>query len=300
MTEPTAPPAGTYPVVSRTTRHMAGARWRQGRAAWPNGARAVVVITIDFDGPSHDVGQGFAPFGARSTGRYSARRGVPRHLDILDRLGVKASFFVPGYDAECYPDIMREIVARGHEIGAHGYLHERTLFPPDEEERRLRLTHDILGNLLGKPPVGWRSPSGQKTYTTLRVLRSLGYLYDASDKDFDMPFLLDLGDGARMVEVPNNTYSLDDHPWYHLSMTPVSEVLETWKQEFDAIYAERGFYFLSVHPRCGWGSGTPSRSNAMASLIRYMKAHDGVAFMTCAEVCDLVRAAPDSFEEVRI
>src|SRR5690606_17399576 len=147
----------------------------------PDGARCIVVVTIDFDGPSHDVGQGYAPLGSHSTGRYSARRGVPRHLDMLDRLAVKASFFVPGYDAECYPDIMRAIVGAGHEIGAHGYHHERVLFPPEEEERRLKLTHDILGNLLGAAPVGWRSPSGQKTYTTLAVLKQLGYVYDASD-----------------------------------------------------------------------------------------------------------------------
>lgn len=289
-----------YPVVARSHRHRAGGRWRQGRAEWPGGARAVVVVTVDVDGPSHDVGQGFPPFGSHSTGRYSARRGVPRHLDLLDRLGIKATFFVPGYDAECYPELVPGIVARGHEVGAHGYLHERTLFPPEEEERRLRLTHEILTRQMGRPPLGWRSPSGQKTHTTLKVLRALGYLYDASDKDFDMPYALDLGGGATMVEVPNNTYSLDDHPWFHYSMTPVSEVLETWKREFDAIYAERGFYFLSVHPRSGWGSGTPSRSAAMESLLRYMKAHEGVAFLTCAEVCELVRAAPARFEEVRV
>ncbi|MCG6122137.1 MAG: polysaccharide deacetylase, partial [Microvirga sp.] len=83
----------TYPVVTRSLRREGDARFRLPRPSWPGGARCVVVMTIDFDGPSHDVGQGFAPLGARSTGRYSARAGAPRHLDMLDRLGMKATFF---------------------------------------------------------------------------------------------------------------------------------------------------------------------------------------------------------------
>lgn len=290
----------SIPVVSKSLRMNGGGKWRQARIDWPGNARCVVIVTVDYDGPSHDVGQGYPPLGAHSTGRYSARRGVPRHLDIFARLGIKATFFVPGFDAECYPGSVADILAEGHEIGAHGYEHERVLFPPDEEERRLKLTHDILGNMMGTAPTGWRSPSGQKTHTTLKVLSALGYQYDASDKDFDAPYLLDLGDGNQMVEIPNNTFSLDDHPWFNYSKTPVSEVLETWRQEFDSIYAERGFFFLSVHPRAGWGSGSPSRSAAMEDLLSYMQSHEGVRFMTCQDVCDFVSATPDTFEVVGI
>ncbi len=259
-----------------------------------------MCIGIDFDGPSHDVGQGHLPFGAHSTGRYSARRGVPRYLDLLDRLGVPATFFIPGYDAECYPHTIRDIVNSGHEVGAHGYLHERVLFPPEEEARRLHLTHDILGDITGVAPVGWRSPSGQKTYTTLKILRELGYRYDASDKDFDMPYLLAFEDGGSLVELPNNTYSLDDFPFYYFSMTPVSEVLELWKREFDFIYGERGFYFLSIHPRSGWGSGTPTRAAAVERLLHYAMEHRNVHFMTLVQVSDWVEQNRSSFEELRI
>lgn len=290
----------TYPTVSRALRGGAAERWRAAPVRWPDGARCVVCLGIDFDGPSHDVGQGFAPFGSHSTGRYSGRKGVARHLDLLDRLGIKATFFVPGYDAECYPDTVRAIVAAGHEVGAHGYLHERVLYPPDEETRRLKLTHNILADLLGEAPAGWRSPSGQKTFTTMKVLRELGYRYDASDKDFDMPYMLRFADGGSMVELPNNTYSLDDHPWYHYSMTPVSEVTEAWMREFDFIYGERGFYFLSVHPRSGWGSGTPSRSRSLEQVLRYALDHEGVRVMALGELAEWVARAPESFEEVSL
>lgn len=289
-----------YPTVSRSRRNRVAGRWRQGRAPWPDGVRCVVAITIDFDGPSNEVGCGHRPLGIRSAGRYSGRRGVPRYLEMLGRLGIPATFFIPGYDAECFPDSVRDIAREGHEIGAHGYLHEGVLLPAEEEERRLVLTHRILTGLTGKPPVGWRSPSGRKTHATLPVLRRLGYLYDSSDKDFDLPYLLDLGDGVSIVEIPNNTFSLDDYPWYRFSMTPVSEVLGQWRQEFASIYSDRGFFILLVHPRSGWGSGTPSRTAAMESLIRFIRSHDGVRFVTLEELCHWVAARPAEFEEVRI
>ncbi|WP_375460255.1 polysaccharide deacetylase family protein [uncultured Enterovirga sp.] len=268
---------------------------------WPNGARCVVAITVDFDGRSNEAGKGLAPLGIHAAGRYSARRGVHRHLRLLERQGIPATFFVPGYDARTAPEVVRDIVQAGHEIGAHGYKHEGMLLPSDEEERRLILSHQILGDLVGSAPVGWRSPSGQKTSTTLRVLRSLGYLYDSSDKDFDMPYLLNFSDGRDpMVEIPNNTLSLNDTPWYNVSMTPSSEVEAQWKAEFDEIHANRGFFLLTYHPRAGFGSGTPARAAAISGLIDHIKLHRDVAFVTLAQLCDWVRGRPEEYEEVTV
>jgi peptidoglycan/xylan/chitin deacetylase (PgdA/CDA1 family) len=290
-----------HPVVSRSRRSAHGQCWQQGIAGWPGDARCVIALTVDFDGRSNEAGKGLAPLGIHSAGRYSARRGVHRHLRLFERHGIRATFFVPGYDARTAPDVVRDIAKAGHEIGAHGYKHEGTLLPPDEEERRLRLSHDILGDLVGTAPVGWRSPSGQKTSTTLRVLRSLGYLYDSSDKDFDMPYLLDFRDGREpMVEIPNNTLSLNDTPWYNVSMTPSSEVEAQWRAEFDAIYANRGFFLLTYHPRAGFGSGSPARAAAVSGLIDHIKTHRDVVFVTLAQLCDWVRGRRDEFEEVTV
>ncbi len=282
----------SFPKVTRT-----GAT---SRSPWPASVRCLVAYTVDFDGMGNEIGKGLEPYGAHSAGRYSARRGIPRHLDMLERLGIPATFFVPGYDAECAPETVRQIAAHGHEVGAHGYVHEGTLLPPDEERRRLNLTHSILGELLGRAPVGWRSPSGQKTEVTLPVLRELGYLYDSSDKDADSPYILRLGDRGTLVEIPNNTYSLDDFPFFNFSMTPVSEVADQWKREFDARFARGGFFMLTVHPRAGWGSGTPSRVAAIEEVLRYIQLHEGVQFARLASVQEIVAASPMSFDEVLV
>lgn len=245
--------------------------------------RCVVLLGIDFDGTSHEVGRGIPPIGQHSWGRYSARHGVPRHLEMLDRLNIRATFFVPGYDAEQHPELVAEIAASGNEVAAHGYLHEAWDLEPEEEETLLRKTDKILREVTGQAVLGWRSPSGRKSGRTLNVLRSMGYIYDSSDKDYDLPYVLRYGAGEddRIIELPNNTYSLDDFPFFKFSFTPPSEVLQQWKEEFDVIYANEGFFVLSVHPRSGWGSGTPSRTQLLADIVTYIQGHDGVHFM-CA------------------
>jgi len=284
--------SGSYPRVVRKV--------PAPKNVWPDGVRCLVAYTVDFDGMGNEVGKGLQPYGAHSAGRYSARRGVPRHLDMLERLGIPATFFVPGYDAECFPQTIRDIAAAGHEIGAHGYVHEGTLLPPEEERRRLTLTHQILSGLTGKPPVGWRSPSGQKTSVTRPVLHELGYLYDSSDKDADTPYTIKLSGGKSLVEIPNNTYILDDFPFFNFSMTPVSEVAAQWKDEFDARFAQGGFFMLTVHPRAGWGSGTPSRAKAIEDVLRHIKQHEGVRFTNLAAVQQVVARNPMSFDEVAL
>ena len=247
---------------------------------WPENARCVALLTVDFDGTGNEVGQGFDPVGRRSAGGYSARRGIRRMLAIFERHDIPATFFVPGFDADNNRDLVREIVARGHEIGAHGYLHERWEVPEDEEGPLLQMAHDILVDVTGVAPQGWRSPGGMKSAQTLRVLRELGYIYDSSDKDFDLPYpaIVAGEQSAEMIELPNNTSSLDDTYLYVEGAATPDEVLELWLAEFDAIYHEGGYFMLTYHPRAGFGSGIPSRASVIERLIPAMRRYSDVHF----------------------
>jgi peptidoglycan-N-acetylglucosamine deacetylase len=264
--------------------------------------RCAVTLGVDFDGPSHEVGRGIAPQGAHSWGRYSARCGIPRHIEMLQRQQVPCTFFVPGYDALSHPETVKAIDAAGFEVGAHGWLHEAWDMPPEEETPLLRRTDDILRQLTGKPVLGWRSPSGRKTANTMRVLKELGYIYDSSDKDYDLPYRLRFGSGRDdwIVELPNNTYSLDDFPFFKFSYTPPSEVLEQWKSEFDAIYDQDRFLVLCVHPRSGWGSGTPARTWILEQFIMHLKQHEGVRFFSSAQFARWCLENPSALEEVQV
>ena len=271
------------------------------RSLLPTNMRCMVTLGIDFDGPGYEIGRGTAPAGIHSWGRYSARCGVPRLLDVLDRQQVPCTFFVPGYDAETHPDVVQEIVRRGHEVAAHGYLHESWDLTAEEEAGLLEKTDGILRELIGRPVLGWRSPSGRKTLETMKVLKRLGYLYDSSDKDYDLPYRIRYGEGEDdcLIELPTNTYSLDDFPFYRFSYTPPSEVLAQWKSEFDAIYAGDRYFLLMIHPRSGWGSGTPARARIFEEMIRYIKSHDGVQFFSASGCAQWCHEHPTCLEEMR-
>jgi peptidoglycan/xylan/chitin deacetylase (PgdA/CDA1 family) len=97
------------------------------RFAWPDGCRCACVVSFDVDAETAilQVDPKYATHATTMSHQaYGPRVGVPRLLEQLRRAGIRATFFVPGFTADCYPDTIRRIVADGHEVGWHGYLHE--------------------------------------------------------------------------------------------------------------------------------------------------------------------------------
>jgi peptidoglycan/xylan/chitin deacetylase (PgdA/CDA1 family) len=267
---------------------------------WPGAARCVVCVTVHMDGPAVEAGKGLNHLGIHSRGRYAARRGIPRSLDVLARHNIPASYFMCGYDAELYPALMREVHAAGHEIAAHGYRHEGWELGGEEVEL-LERTHAILSDCVGEAPVGWCSPSGRKSVVTLPTLRRLGYIYDCSEKDEDLPYLATV-DGAvaeDFVILPNNTVSLDDAPLYVQGQATAAEALANWMQELEAIAEGDGYLHFIVHPRAGYGSGTPARMAAVDRFLAAARSVPGLRFMTLRDLAAQCLAQPQSWRSPR-
>jgi hypothetical protein len=109
---------------------------------------------------------------------------VPRALDVLDRAGVKATFFVVGHDAAT-PEgarLVGEIAAAGHEVENHSFEHEPWFHRFDDArvEDELARTEDAIGAATGRRPIGFRGPGYSVTPTLLQMLDERGYRYDAS------------------------------------------------------------------------------------------------------------------------
>jgi polysaccharide deacetylase family protein (PEP-CTERM system associated) len=146
-------------------------------------------------------------------------RNVHRILDLLAQRGTRATFFTLGWVAERYPQLVKRIVAEGHELASHGYGHERA---SDLDERAF--TEDvtrakaILEDLAGAPVLGYRAPSfsiGTGNLWAFDVLARAGYRYSSSiypiaHDHYGMPdsprFAYRVGTG--LLEVPVTTVRL--------------------------------------------------------------------------------------------
>jgi peptidoglycan/xylan/chitin deacetylase (PgdA/CDA1 family) len=109
---------------------------------------------------------------------------VAPFLDLLDRHGVRGTFFLQGEYGESDPDGVKEVVGRGHELGMHGWAHEEwSALAPDEEHALAFRATRALTRAARRAPVGFRAPAGARTASTGRLLADLGYHFDASLAD---------------------------------------------------------------------------------------------------------------------
>ncbi len=94
-----------------------------------------VCLSFDFDQMSSRIFRGDITPTPLSRGEYGARVGIWKVLDLLDRYGIPATFFVPAWTAETYPEQCKEIARRGHEVACHGHRHVPLGAEPPERAR---------------------------------------------------------------------------------------------------------------------------------------------------------------------
>ena len=224
---------------------------------WPNSARCACVISFDMDADSliHIArpGDSYDRLYPISMGRYGPQVAVPRILETYRRLGIKQSFFIPGWCIETYPDSIEAILAGGHEIGHHGYLHEDPLDAPDQRgwfEKALAAHHKYCGGT----PAGYRAPVYNIKQEVVDLLIQHGFRYDSSMMADDIPYSLETPQG-KLWEMPVHWGTDDWPPFAHYAeigyMMPVkapSTGLASFWEEFDAAYEAGGFFMLIVHP----------------------------------------------------
>lgn len=256
---------------------------------WPNGARCAVALSFDSDHETNELRDGGESIGRMSWGQYGHRVGVPRIRRALDRAGVKATFFVPAVAALLYPDEQRGLVAEGHEIGLHGWIHEMNSTLPEAEERDLHFrAADALETITGRRPVGMRTPSWDFSPATLKIERELGLLYDSSLMADDDPYeLVERGEPTGIVELPVE-WIRDDAPYFNMQRfqalrpyTPPPAVLDIFRREFDGAHAEGGLFLLTMHPHV---TGYRSRIFILEELIAHMQGKGDVWFATHEQV----------------
>jgi peptidoglycan/xylan/chitin deacetylase (PgdA/CDA1 family) len=257
---------------------------------WPGAARVAVGLSFDFDAETSSLRDSVLSPSPLSQGEYAARVAIPRILVLLDKYKIPATFFVPAITALLHPGEIRMIQEKKrHEIGMHGWIHERnSLLTEDEERELMKKAYQVLKETAGEPPVGIRTPSWDFSPSTLKIIRELGLVYDSSLMADDRPYeLLENGQATGVVELPVE-WLLDDYPYFgfdrYSSVRPHStpeEVFNIWKEEFNKAYEEGTCLVLTMHPKY---TGHRSRMAMLEKLINYMLSKSGVWFATHKDI----------------
>jgi peptidoglycan/xylan/chitin deacetylase (PgdA/CDA1 family) len=282
------------------------ARWRQavnkvraGRSlaptTWPAGSQMAVALSFDVDQETTSLRDGRTSPALLAQGEYGSRAGLPRILKLLERYAIPASFYIPAVSALLHPDDVRRIAQAGHEVGLHGWIHERNSNLAEADEREL--THRaaaVLEQLVGKLPVGLRTASWDFSEATLKIIRDMRLLYDSSLMGDDEPYeLMEDGEPTGLVELPVE-WIKDDYPYFGMDRlstvrpyTAPSLVGEVWRREFDGAYVEGGLFLLTMHPHI---IGHRSRMSVLEELIQHMRSRAGVWFATHEDIARYVKA----------
>jgi peptidoglycan/xylan/chitin deacetylase (PgdA/CDA1 family) len=247
-----------------------------------------IIVIFGFDMET-DVGS-WTPF------YEGLKHGTPRLLEVLEKAGVKATFFFTGEASGVEPALVKDIAARGHEVGCHSLYHETVGDPlfdipgvkpllPEEVPLRLRVATDLVAEALGEQPVSFRCPRLWGSTAVVNALEQMGYVADASypmyyyrerlvpyhpsREDWTKP-----GD-LRILEIPNfadmamestDPYGRDRDQW-PLWRTESADSLMLHIDSFIGFVSQRGlpavlcFYFhpwefVPMAPQYHFGEGT--------------------------------------------
>jgi peptidoglycan/xylan/chitin deacetylase (PgdA/CDA1 family) len=267
---------------------------------WPTGFTSAAAFTFDVDAESAvlwNAPENAARMSVMSHQAYGPLVGVPRILDLLDHHQIRSTFFVPGYTAHRYPHTVRDIVAAGHEVAHHGYLHEQpTALSVEQQIEALDRGLEVLQDVAGVRPQGYRAPMWDLSWQTPALLAERGFLYDSSLMDADVPYELSItpGSAESIVEIPIQ-WALDDWEQYcYLPDISGSGLIETpakarelWTAEFEGLAAVGGCWVLTNHP---FLSGRPGRAHQLGELMGEVAGTPGVWVASLSEIAEHTRS----------
>ena len=218
---------------------------------------------------------------------------VPRLVRLYEELGVKQTFFFPGYCLDTYPEMVAGVLDGGHEIGLHGYMHE--VMNEQDAKTELEILErglEAAAKVMDAPPVGWRAPLYAIADRTPELLLDHGFVYDASLMGDDQPYLLSTPKGT-LVELPSETANDD---WTHYAHVPDLDYMmqirapavaeEVYRAEFEAAYRHGGLWVSVWHPSI---SARLSRLEVLDRMLREMLERGDVWVATLGEIAAHVR-----------
>jgi peptidoglycan/xylan/chitin deacetylase (PgdA/CDA1 family) len=247
---------------------------------WPNNARIAVCWIVNFEGfsdtsNSYDI----------AYKDYSSKAGMWRMVDTFDANGVKAGWYTNAIIATRYPETLRELAKRGHEIDGHNWANNISMTNVSESEEReiIRRTFGDIERACGVRPTGWMGSGGNGSPRTLQFLAEEGALWSSDYASDDVPYVVPVA-GKKMVIIPYQREA-NDTQTYGSNRNHPNACLQRFKDQFDVLYEEGATYpqvlFFSTH---AWLLGHPVGKKAIEESIRYVRGFPNVWLATENEI----------------
>jgi peptidoglycan/xylan/chitin deacetylase (PgdA/CDA1 family) len=257
-------------------------------------------VTFDNLGEAADLERGQWPENEPLGRHFSVERTLPRILDTLEELALRATFFVEGINAELYSEALLEISNSGHELGYHGWRHE--FWPNMNPSNEARLLERGVRKMdeLGVRPRGFRPPGGRLTPSSPELLESLGFTHCS-------PAGVGIGFLGNLVVLPFEWRLID--AYFYLprfgglretdtgssESLPLVRFRETLSSALQGVVRDGGHLTLVFHP---FLEEQEDRFGIMRGALEAVRdlTQDGLVWCApCRDVASWVREHPGAF-----
>jgi hypothetical protein len=186
---------------------------------WPHDEKIAVMVTIMFEVWSEGKAPPYSPMTTAlkpgtpdllgiSWSQYGGKTGIWRFIKILDETEIQATVCLNAKGAEVFPEAVKALHARGHEIAGHSYTQDLILpyLSPEEERDVIQRCVRIVEKAVGTRPTGWFSPVAAPTVHTAEFLAEAGFQWHGDYNDTDLPYAFMTQKGA-LVAIPHSDFT---------------------------------------------------------------------------------------------
>jgi peptidoglycan/xylan/chitin deacetylase (PgdA/CDA1 family) len=259
-------------------------------SGWPDNKRLTVMMTVMFEVWSEGKAPPYSPMTTTlkpgtpdllgiSWSQYGGKTGIWRFMRLFEAAEIKATICLNAKAAEIFPDAVKELHGRGHEIAGHSYTQDLILpyLSAAEEKELIQRCKRIIEKTVGEPPIGWFSPVAAPTEHTADLIAEEGFLWHGDYNDTDLPYVRETKYG-KLVAIAHSDFT-DNRT---LRSSP-RDFYNAYKDTFDYLYSHENpsIINLTVHTHFG---GRPLMSAMLYDLLRYMRGFPDVWFARHDEV----------------